>query len=70
MASMKRTDAAQILGVTRQTLDFVLLGKRNFSFAKSKLAASLIGGPQAIWQDPDRVPERQSAWKKFKEAQP
>ena len=51
-------------------MDFVLLGKRNFSFAKSKLAADLIGGPQAIWQDPARVPERQDAWQKFKEARP
>lgn len=70
MAGMKRTDAAQILGVTRQALDFVLLGKRNFSFAKSKKAAELIGGHQTIWQDPERVPERRAAWEKFKEAKP
>lgn len=63
---MKRKEIAQKLGVTRQTLDFVLLGKRNFSFAKSKLAADLFGGPQAIWQDPERVAERQAAWEKLK----
>lgn len=67
---MKKKDVVKLLGITRQGFDLVLAGKRNFSFAKSKVAADLMGCPQVIWIDPDRIQERQDAWQRFRDQSP
>lgn len=50
---------------TRQHLEFVLTGKRNFSYPVAKKATLVIGGSLGIWMDRDRIKERQDAWRAF-----
>lgn len=66
-ALMNKTETAQLLGITRQHLDYVLAGNRNFSFQTAKKAAVVIGGTLGLWLDRDRAKERKAAWQRFVE---
>ena len=65
VANMNKTETSKILGVTRQHLDFVLAGKRNFSFHAAQRATAVIGGTLALWLDRDKAADRQRAWERF-----
>ena len=67
VGSMNKTETAQLLGITRQHLDYVLAGNRNFSFQTAKKAAVVIGGTLGLWLDRDRAKERKAAWQRFVE---
>lgn len=65
---MDKADVAKMIGVTRQHIDFVLSGKRNFSFPVARNATAVIGGTLGLWQDKSRSEERKVVWKKFMDA--
>ena len=65
VADMNKTETSKILGVTRQHLDFVLSGKRNFSFHAAKRATAVIGGTLSLWLDRDKAADRAKAWERF-----
>ena len=67
VGSVNKTETAQLLGITRQHLDYVLAGNRNFSFQTAKKAAVVIGGTLGLWLDRDRAKERKAAWQRFVE---
>ena len=62
---MNKTQTAKMLGVSRQHLDFVLAGKRNFSFTAAQRATAVIGGTLSLWLDRDKAPDRSKAWERF-----
>jgi hypothetical protein len=65
---MKKIEIAKMLGLkTRQQIDYVLAGQRNFSFETARKATLLIGGSLALWQDPERATERKDVFKQFLE---
>jgi len=62
----KKTFATRVLGLKkRQHFDAVLLGKRNLSYKRSRLAAHVLGTAANVWQDSDLVLARRAAWEKF-----
>lgn len=65
LATMRKREIVQLLGITRQHLEMTLAGKRNFSFPVSKKATAVIGGTIGLWQDRERADERRATWKKF-----
>lgn len=66
---MTKNDVIKMIGInSRQHLDFVLAGKRNFSYPVAKKATAVIGGTLGLWLDKDRAGERRGVWKKFYEA--
>jgi plasmid maintenance system antidote protein VapI len=65
MADMNKTETSKILGVTRQHLDSVLSGKRNFSFRAAQRATAVIGGTLSLWLDRDKAADRAKAWDRF-----
>jgi len=65
---MKKHDIAQMIGITsRQQIDFVLSGKRNFSYPTAKKATLVIGGTVALWIEKNREKERRDVWERFVE---
>ena len=65
---MKKIEIANMLGLsTRQQLDLVLQGKRNFSFAVAKKATELIGGSLELWQDSELAEGRKEVLSEFLE---
>jgi hypothetical protein len=67
---MTKTQIAKMIGLkTRQGLDYVLSGERNFSFAIAKNATRHIGGTIEIWMDPTRATERIDVFRQFRERQ-
>lgn len=68
---MKNLEIAQMLGVkSRQHVEYVMKGERNFSYSVARKAIALVGGSLDIWMDKDNrrcVSERQRLWKAFKE---
>jgi len=65
VADMNKTETSKLLGVTRQHLDFVLSGKRNFSFHAARRATAVIGGTLSLWLDRDKAADRAKAWERF-----
>jgi plasmid maintenance system antidote protein VapI len=65
VAGMNKAETAQLLGITRQHLDFVLSGKRNFSFHAAQRATAVIGGTLSLWLDRDKAADRVKAWERF-----
>ena len=68
VGSMNKTETAQLLGITRQHLDYVLAGSRNFSFQTAKKAVVVVGGTLGLWLDRGRAKERKAAWRHYVEA--
>ena len=65
---MKKIEVAKMIGIgTRQHLEFVLAGKRNFSYQVAKKATVVIGGSLSTWMDTERVKERNDIWRSFQE---
>ncbi len=65
MTDMNKTETAKILGVSRQHLDLVLSGKRNFSFHAAQRATAVIGGSLSLWLDRSKAADRAKAWARF-----
>jgi plasmid maintenance system antidote protein VapI len=65
---MNKAETAQLLGITRQHLDYVLAGSRNFSFQTAKKAVVVVGGTLGLWLDRGRAKERKAAWRHYVEA--
>ena len=65
VADMNKTETSKLLGVTRQHLDFVLSGKRNFSFHAARRATAVIGGTLSLWLDRSKAADRAKAWERF-----
>ena len=64
---MTKLDVAKMIGLTtRQHLDLVLSGKRNFSFRTAQKATVVIGGTVTLWLDQSRADERKKIWAEFK----
>lgn len=68
VVGMNKIETSKILGVSRQHLDFVLAGKRNFSFQTAKKAVVVVGGALGLWLDRGRAKERKAAWRHYVEA--
>ena len=63
---MKKQDIAQMIGIgSRQHIDFVLSGKRNFSYRTAKKATLVIGGNIGLWMEKNRENERKEVWCNF-----
>ena len=63
---MKKKEIAKMIGITtRQHIDLVLSGKRNFSYATAKKATVVIGGSIGMWMDKKRTVERKETWARF-----
>ena len=65
VVGMNKIETSKILGVSRQHLDFVLAGKRNFSFHAAQRATAVIGGTLSLWLDRDKAADRAKAWERF-----
>jgi plasmid maintenance system antidote protein VapI len=63
---MNKKEIAQMIGITsRQQIEFVLSGKRNFSYATAQKATVVIGGTIGIWMDKKKIGERKKLWARF-----
>lgn len=55
-----------MIGITsRQQIDFVLSGKRNFSYETAKKATLVIGGTIGLWMEKNREKDRRAVWGEF-----
>ncbi len=64
-ATMTKTEAAKMIGITRQHLDYSLAGKKNFSFETARKAVVVLGGTLSLWQDRSRADDRKKVWESF-----
>lgn len=63
---MTKKQIANILGITtRQHIDYVLTGKRHFSYKVAKKAVLLLGGTLDIWKEDGNEAIRKQLWDNF-----
>ncbi|MBU1567740.1 MAG: hypothetical protein KJ630_19210 [Proteobacteria bacterium] len=63
---MKKKDIAKMLGFTsRQHLEFVLAGSRDFSYEVAKKAVLLFGGDLDTWKLSGNESKRQKLYSEF-----
>jgi len=55
------------INITYHHWRYVLLGKRNLSYSKAKVAAPLLKTSVEVWMDPSLVADRQAAWAIYQE---
>ena len=58
VVDMKRIEFAKKMGVSEETIYYVLRGQRNFKLKNARKAVTLLGGDIEIWMDSTRHDER------------
>lgn len=61
----KSTFAEKVLKTSRGGFENVIAGRRNLSYKKAKIAASVLGTDVTVWMDPDKAPLRKLAWEEY-----
>lgn len=61
----KKEFSQKILKCSYSLWRAALVGDRNLSFKKARVASHVLNTTCDVWQDPSRVVERQAAWQKF-----
>ncbi len=63
---MKTKDIAGIIRVSRQGLENVVNGRRNFSYLFAKNASLLLGGTLDVWLDKSYTEERKRLFREMR----